>query len=106
MNGDENSLTGLINSPPSPPKDKESSKLNEMNMSVKNGDVNGDYCYMNISTGSVINNQNSIDYANKRDEISTNIYLRGKNGLPDGVEIDDLLPASTLNQYVNTEYNN
>ena len=45
-------------------------------MSVENGDINGDYCYMNSYTGSVINNQNSIDYTNKRDEISTNKYLR------------------------------
>ena len=45
-------------------------------MSVANGDVNGDYFYMNISTVSVINNHNPIDYKNKRNEIFTNIYLR------------------------------
>ena len=72
-------------------------------MSVENGDINGDYYCMNISTGSVINNKNSIDYENKRDEISTNKYLRGNNGLPYGIEIDDMLPASATNQYVNME---
>ena len=75
-------------------------------MSVENGDINGDYCYMNSYTGSVINNQNSIDYTNKRDEISTNKYLRENTGLPDGVDIDDMLPASAPTQYFNTEYNN
>ena len=33
-----------------------------MNTNVENGCVNGDYCYMNSSTGSVINNHNSIDF--------------------------------------------
>ena len=56
---------------------------------------------MNSSTGSVINNNNLIDYTNKRDEFSTNIYLRENNGLPDGVYIEDMLPASALNQYAN-----
>ena len=28
------------------------------------------------------------------------------NGLPDGVGIDVMLPASALNQYINMEYNN
>ena len=61
---------------------------------------------MNISTRSEINNHNSIDYTKKRYEISTNIYLRENNGLSDGVDIDYMLPASTLNQYFNMEYNN
>ena len=34
------------------PQNNESSKLNEMNTRVDNGDVNSDYCYMNIYTGS------------------------------------------------------
>ena len=72
-------------------------------MSVENGDVNGDYCYMNSSTWYIINNHNYIDHNNKRDEISTNRYLRENNALQDGVDIDDMLPASALNQYVNTE---
>ena len=42
----------------------------------------------------------------KRYEISANIYLREINGLPDDVDIDDMLPASSLNQYVNMEYIN
>ena len=60
---------------------------------------------MNTSTGYVINNHNSIDYTKKRDESSTNRYLRGNNGLPDSVEIYYMLPASTPNQYANMEYN-
>ena len=44
-------------------------------MSVDNGDVNGDCYYMNSSTGSESKNHNTIDRANKRDEISINIYL-------------------------------
>ena len=39
-------------------------------MSVNNGDVNGDYCYMKSSTGYASNNQNSIDYTKERDAIS------------------------------------
>ena len=38
-----------------------------MNICVDNGDINGDYCYMNISTGSFINNNTSVDNTNKRD---------------------------------------
>ena len=54
------------------PQDKESSKINDMNTSVDNGHVNGDYCCMNNSTVSESNNQNPIDYKKKRDKISTN----------------------------------
>ena len=54
----------------------------------------------------VINNHNSVDYTKKRDEISTNIYLRGNNGLLHGVYIDDMLPESSPNQYFSMEYNN
>ena len=49
-------------------------------MSVENGDINDDYCYMSSSTGCVIKNHNYIDYTNKIYEISTNIYLRENNG--------------------------
>ena len=73
-----------------------------MNMSVDNCYVNGSYCYMNISTGSESKNHNSIDYTKKIYEISTNIYLMINNGLPDGLGIDDMLPASVLSKYVNT----
>ena len=75
-------------------------------MSVENGDTNGDYYYMNSFNGSIINNHNSIEYKNKRDEIAPNRHLRENNGLPDGVDIDDILPASVLNQCVNIKYNN
>ena len=75
-------------------------------MNVDNVDVNGDYFHMNISTGCVIKNYNLVYFKEKRDKISTNRYLRGNNGLPDGVDIDDTSPISALNQYVNMEYNN
>ena len=61
---------------------------------------------MNSSNESDINNKNYIDYTQKRYEIPTNIYLRENNGLPCGVDINDMLPESLLNQYVNMEYNN
>ena len=80
---------------------KESIKLNAMSMSVYNCGINGDYCYINIPTVSVIKNNNNIYYTNKRDEISTNRYLRENNGLPYGINIDDMLPAPAPNQYVN-----
>ena len=60
-----------------------------MNISFYNGDVNGYYCYINSSTISVINNHNYIDYTNKGDYFSINIYLRENDGLPDDLEIDD-----------------
>ena len=75
-------------------------------MSVENGDVNVDYFYINSSTGNFINNHNYIDYTNRRYEMYTNIYLRENNGLRDGVDIDDMVPESATNQYVNMEYNN
>ena len=44
---------GLLNRH-TPTQDNESNNLNEMNMSVDIGDDNGDYCYVNSSTGSEI----------------------------------------------------
>ena len=105
QNGDVSSGIGLLNSH-TLPKDKKSSKLNEINMTFENGDINGDYFYMNSFNGSDIKNHNYINYTNKRDENSTNRYLRGNNGLPDCVDIDDILPASKLKKYVNMKYNN
>ena len=58
-----------------------------MNISVDNGDVNGDFFYMNSSTGYVINNHDYIDYTKKRYEIYAKTYLRENNRLPDGVDI-------------------
>ena len=46
-----------------------------MNMNIDNGDVNGDYCHINSSTGPVINNNNPIYLKKKRDKFSTKIYL-------------------------------
>ena len=56
---------------------------------------------MNSSTGSESKNHNSMDYTKKIEDISTNRYLMENNVLPDGVGIDIMLPASTLNQYAN-----
>ena len=99
------SIIGLLNSHIIP-QDNSSSKLNAMNISVDNGDINGDSSYINGSTGSESNNPNSVDYTKKRDEISTNRYLMENNGLQDYVGIDVILPAPALNQYYNIEYNN
>ena len=61
---------------------------------------------MSSSTVYESKNHNSTYYTKKRDDISTNIYLRGDNGLQDGVDIYYMLPVSTPNQYVDMEYNN
>ena len=45
----------------------ESIDLNEMNMGVENGDINGGSCYMNSPTRYASNNHNSVDVKNKRD---------------------------------------
>ena len=74
-NGCVSTGIGLINSH-TLPQDKESSKLNEINTSVDNSDVNFYYCFNNSSTGYIINNHNSIYCKNKRNKISTNRYLR------------------------------
>ena len=79
--------------------------MNYINASIDNFDVNGDYCYMKSSTVSVIINHISIDYTNKIDGISTNMYLMENNGLPYGVDVDDVLPASAPNKYGNIKYN-
>ena len=57
-------------------------------MGVENGDVNGNYCYMNGYTASKSKNHNSMDYTNKMEDISTNRYSIENNALPDGVGID------------------
>ena len=78
------------------PQYNESNNLNEMNISVDNGDANCDSFYINIFTGSESKNHNYIDYKNKTYEISTNTYLMVNNGLPDGVGIDVMLPEYSL----------
>ena len=45
------SVIGLLNRHPTPPQDNESIDLNDVNMSVDNGELNGYYCYMNGFTG-------------------------------------------------------
>ena len=76
QNGDVSSGIGLLNSH-NISQDNESSKLNKMNTSFDNGDVNGDYCYINSSTGYDIKNHNSIDCTNKRDKFLST-YIKGK----------------------------
>ena len=58
------------------PKSSESSKLNEINMSVDNADFNGTCFYMNSSFVCYIMNHNSIGYIKGGNEISTNRYSR------------------------------
>ena len=73
-NGYVSSGIGLLNIH-TPPRGNKSGKLNETNMSVDNGYVNGYYCYMNSYTESNIKNHNSIEYTKKTVDISTNIYI-------------------------------
>ena len=98
QNGDVGSVISLLNIH-TLPQDNELIKLNEMHVSVESDYVNGDYCYNNSHTELLSKNQNSIDYRKKRDEISTNRYVRENNELLGRVEIDVMLPTSTLNQY-------
>ena len=72
-----------------------------MNTCVYNGDINGVYCYMNTSTRYESNDHNFIYYTNRRDKHSTNIYVKGNNGLLDGVAIHIILSAPTLKTYFN-----
>ena len=71
-----------------------------MNIGIENGDINGGHCYMNIPTASEAKNHNSI-YSKKKEEISPNISETQNTGLQDDVEIDVMLPASTIHQYDN-----
>ena len=54
---------------------------------------------MSCSTVSESNNHNSIYSTKKLDEIAPNRYLMENGGLPDYVNIDVMLPTSTLNKY-------
>ena len=77
-----------------------------MDIGVENGDVQGGHFYRNSPTWSESNNHNSIYSTKQIYEIPPNIYVMENHGLQDGVGIDFMLPISTLNQYVNMEYNN
>ena len=57
QNGDISSGIGLLDTH-TITQDNESINFNEMNKNVENGDINGDYCYMNISAGSESKNRN------------------------------------------------
>ena len=56
----------------------ESNEVNEVNMSVYSGDINGDYCYVNSYNGYIMRNNNCIDYTNKIDDFYQNIF-KGKS---------------------------
>ena len=71
-NGYGISVIGLLNSHTLPPYNQ-SSKLNEINMSVENVYINCDFCYTNSCNVYVLKNRNIVDYTNKGDEFSTNI---------------------------------
>ena len=73
-NGDVISGIGLLNSH-TIPQDNESSNSNDMNISVENGDVVGDYCYMNSSNWSESKNHNSIDYILKKEMKFLTTYI-------------------------------
>ena len=65
-NGDVISGIGLLKSHTLPQYNKPI-KLNEMNLGVENGDINGGHSYMNSPTGSESKNHSPIDSTNKRD---------------------------------------
>ena len=50
QNGDVSSGIGLLKIHTLPPYN-ESGNLNETNMGIENGDVNGGHCYINSTTG-------------------------------------------------------
>ena len=78
-----------------------SSYFNDMDCGVENDDVSGGYYFMNSHTLSEANNHNSIDYTKKRDGNVSNVSEMEDTELQDGVDIDVMLPASTLHQYSN-----
>ena len=78
-----------------------SSNLTYMNWGFFNGDVSGGHCYSNIQTVSESNNHKSIYSTNKSDKSTHNRSEMENTVLQDGVDIDVMLLASTLHQYVN-----
>ena len=80
--------------------------MNDTNIGVENGHVNGGHCCMNSHTVSEWKNRHYIVSTKKRNEIYPNRSEIKYNGLQDGVGIDVMLPLSTMNQYENTKYKN
>ena len=72
-----------------------------MDWYVENCDVSGGHCFMKNHTISEAMNQNSIDYTKIRDVNVPNVSVMEDFGFQDGVCIDSILSASTLNQYAN-----
>ena len=73
---------------------------------IDNGDVSGEHCLMNSQNLFESMKKNYIDSTKKRAVNVPNVSEIKDNGLHDGVDIDVMLPASTLHQYVNMECNN
>ena len=96
---------GLINSHTISQFNKESD-FNYMNWGVENGYVSSGNFYMNRHTLSEVDNHNYIYSRNKRDENSPKLSAMEDTGLQNGVDIDVIIPASTLHQYPNMQYNN
>ena len=103
-NGDVSCVIGLINR----------HTLSQCNESNQFNDMDGDekgWCewrnfFMNSNTISEAKNLSSIDSTNKKYGNITNVSEMEDTGFQDGVDIDDMSSASTLNQYVNMEFNN
>ena len=77
-----------------------------MDWGVENGDVSGGFCFMNSHTLSEANIKNSIYSTKKREGNVTNISEMEGTGLQDVVDINVMLPASTIHQNANMEWNN
>ena len=105
QNGYVSSGIGLINSHTLPQCNK-SINSNEMNWGVKMFNVSDGNCYKNIHTVYESKNHSSVYSTNKSDENTPNRSEIENTGLQNGVDIDVMLAASKLRQYVNMEYNN
>ena len=81
----------------------ESSNLNYMNWAFKKCDVSNGHYYMNIHTVSEANNHNFGKYIRRIDDNTCNIYEMENTVLQDSVDINVILPASTLREYANNE---
>ena len=77
-----------------------------MNRGVENCDVSGGHYFMNSHNISEAKKHNNIDSTNKWDENSPEVSEIENTGLQDGVEIDVMLPASTIHKQTNIECNN
>ena len=77
-----------------------------MNGDVKSGDMSDEHCFMDSHNISEAKKHNNIDSTKKWDENSPEVSEIENTGLQDGVEIDVMLPASTIHKQTNIECNN